>query len=61
MVGSLFNALPEGVRLYGNQIVIDLGYFLRTPEQRGVLELVKSVGITTEQGKVILAIDVEVN
>ena len=60
MAGSLFHALPEGVRLYGNQIVIDLGYFLRTPEQRRILELVKSAGINTEEGKVILDIHLQV-
>ena len=60
MAGSLFRALPEGVRLYGNQIVIDLGYFLRTQEQRRILEMVKSVGINTEEGKVILDINLQV-
>jgi hypothetical protein len=60
-VGSMLNVLPEGIKLYGNQIVIDLGYFLRKPEQRRILELVKSVGISTEEGKVILDVDVQVN
>lgn len=59
--GSLFNALPEGIKLYGAQIVIDLGAFLRTPEQRRLLNLVKSVGIRTEEGKVILGAKIEVN
>lgn len=59
--GSLFNALPEGIKLYGDQIVIDLGAFLRTPEQRRLLNLVKSVGIRTEEGKVILGAKIEVN
>ena len=60
-LGSLFNALPEGIKLYGDQIVIDLGAFLRTPEQRRLLSLVKSVGIQTEEGKVILDTRVEVD
>lgn len=60
-LGSMFNALPEGIKLYGNQIVIDLGAFLRTPEQKRLLKLVKSVGIQTEEGKVILDAKIEVN
>jgi len=60
-LGSLFNALPEGVKLYGDQVVIDLGVFLRTSEQKRILELVKSVGINTEVGKVILDVRVEID
>jgi hypothetical protein len=60
-VGSMFNALPEGIKLYGDQIVIDLGAFLRTPEQKRLLNLIKSVGIRTEEGKVILDAKIEVN
>lgn len=60
-VGSFFNALPEGVRLYGDQIVIDLGAFLRTPDQKRLLALVKSVDIRTEVGKVILDARLEVD
>jgi hypothetical protein len=60
-LGSLFNALPEGVKLYGDQVVIDLGVFFRTPEQKRPLELVKSVGINTEAGKLILDIKIEVD
>ena len=60
-LGSLFNALPEGIKLYGNQLVIDLGAFIHTPEQKRLLSLVKSVGIQTEEGKVILNVRIEVN
>ena len=60
-LGSSLNALPEGIKLYGDQIVIDLGAFLRTPEQKRLLSLVKSVGIRTEEGKVILDARLEVN
>jgi hypothetical protein len=60
-LGSLFNALPEGVKLYGDQIVIDLGSFLRTPEQKRILELTKSVGIHTETGRLILDVRLEVD
>jgi hypothetical protein len=60
-LGSLFNALPEGIKLYGDQVVIDLGAFLRTPEQKRFLTLVKSIGIRTEAGKLILDVRAEVN
>lgn len=60
-LGSLFKALPEGIKLYGDQLVIDLGAFLHTPEQKQLLSLVKSVGIRTEAGKVILDAKIEVN
>ena len=60
-LGSSLKALPEGIKLYGDQVVIDLGAFLRTPEQKRLLSLVKSVGIRTEEGKVILDARLEVN
>jgi len=58
-LGALFNALPEGVKLYGNQAVIDLGSFLN-PDQRRMLSLVKSVAIDTEEDKMILDVKIEV-
>jgi hypothetical protein len=60
-LGSMFNALPEGVKLYGDQLVIDLGAFLREPEQKRLLALIKSVDIRTEEGKVILDLKAEVD
>jgi hypothetical protein len=60
-LGSMFNALPPGVKLYGNQIVIDLGGFLRTPEEKRILDLVKSVEIDTEPGRMLLGVKIEVD
>jgi hypothetical protein len=60
-LGALFNALPEGIKLYGNQLVFDLGAFLRTPEQKKYLTLVKAVDIGTQAGKVILDVKIEVD
>jgi hypothetical protein len=60
-LGSFFNALPKGVKLYGNQIVIDIASFLQTPEQKRMLDLVKFVGINTEEGKIILDVKIEVD
>jgi hypothetical protein len=59
-LGAFFNALPEGIKLYGNQVVVDLGALVRTPEQKKYLDLVKSVGIETEEGRVLLDVRVEI-
>jgi hypothetical protein len=60
-LGSLFNALPEGIKLYGDQVVIDPGAFLRTPDQKRILEHIKSIGIRTEEGKLILDVKIKVD
>jgi|GEM_PF-1207965 len=60
-LGSFFKALPEGIKLYGDQVVLDIGSFLRTPEQRRILDLIKSAEINTEAGKVILDLKVKVD
>jgi len=60
-LGSLFNALPEGVKLYGDQVVIDLGPYLHPLGQKRILDLIKSIAIRTEDGKVIFDVKVEVD
>lgn len=60
-IGSFFKALPEGVNLYGNQIVVDIRSFLRTPEQKRFLDLVRSAEINTEEEKVILDVKLRVD
>lgn len=60
-LGSMFNALPEGIKLYGDQVVVDLAEFLPMPDQKRMLDLVKSVDIKTEEGKVILDVKIEVD
>jgi hypothetical protein len=60
-LGSFFNVLPEGIKLYGDQVVLDIGAFLQTSAQKRMLALVKSVGIRTEEGQVILDVKIEVN
>jgi hypothetical protein len=59
-LGSFFKALPAGINLYGNQVVLDIESFLRTPEQKKILDLVKSAEINTEAGKVILDVKLRV-
>lgn len=60
-IGAFFNMLPEGIKLYGNQLVVDLYSFLQTPEQRRLLNLVKSIGIRTEESKIIFSVKIEVD
>ena len=56
-LGSFLNAMPKGVSISGDQIMIDVASLL--PEQKKLLELVKSVEIRTEEGKVILDVRME--
>ncbi len=58
-LGSLLNALPKWAKLYGNQIVIDLNSFLRTPEQQKLFQLVKWIEVSTEEGKAIFDVKIE--
>jgi len=59
-LGSLFKALPAGVIIQSKQVIVDIQSFLETPEQRKKLELVKSVQVRTEPGKVIFDIKISV-
>ena len=59
-VGSVLNILPAGIKLHGDQIVVDIGSFLQSPEQRRILALVKDMEINTVERKVILAVKIEV-
>jgi len=60
-LGSFFKAFPEGIKLYGHQVVVDIGSFLRTPEQKKILDLIKSAEIDTEAGKLILYVKIRVD
>lgn len=60
-LASFFHALPEWLRLYGDQVVVDLGFFLRTAEQKKVLDLIESIGIKTEVDKAIFDVNIRVD
>ena len=57
-LGALFKALPEGIKIYDDQVVVDVGTFL-PPEQKDLLKLVKSMDIHTTEGEVILDVKIE--
>jgi hypothetical protein len=59
-LGSLFKALPNGLNMQGDQVVVDVQSFLDTPDQRKMLDLIKSAEIRTESGSVILDIKIKV-
>ena len=56
---ALFNALPQGILLYEDQISVDLGSFLQTPDQKRALQLVKAVEIRTETGTIIFDVKIQ--
>ncbi|HVF25769.1 MAG TPA: hypothetical protein VNA23_07760 [Anaerolineales bacterium] len=60
-LGSFFKVLPEGVKLYGEQIVIDVGSFLQTEQQRKFLALLKSMEIRTEKGKLVFDVRIRID
>jgi hypothetical protein len=51
-LGASLKALPAGILLYEDQISVDIGAFLKTPEQKRYLQLVKAVAISTEVGTI---------
>jgi hypothetical protein len=60
-LGSFFKALPEGIKLYGEQIVIDVMSFLKTEQQKKFLALVKSMEIQTEKGRLIFEVQIRID
>jgi hypothetical protein len=60
-IGSLLNVLPAGVRLREDQIILDVKSFLSTAQQQRILELIRSVEIKTEEGKVIFDVKIAVD
>jgi hypothetical protein len=52
-LGSFIKGLPKGIEISENQILVDVGAFLRPQEQK-YLVLIRSAEILTEEGKVIL-------
>jgi hypothetical protein len=55
------NVLPAGIRIQGDQIVVDIGSFLRTAQEKKLIELVKAAEIHTVDGVVVLDIKLKVD
>lgn len=60
-LGAFFKALPAWIKMYQDQVIIDLGQFVQAPEQEKMLERVRSVELTTEPAKIIFDIKIEVD
>lgn len=58
-LGSMFKMLPPGITIYDDQISVDIGAFLHSPEQQQLIDLLKSVEIGTEEGRLIVDIKIE--
>jgi hypothetical protein len=58
-LGTFFKGLPNGITLYNDQIALDVGAFL-TPEQKGMLALINSVEIKTEERRIVLNVQANV-
>ena len=58
-LGALFKALPDGILIYEDQVSVDLGSFLQTPEQKQFLKMVKAVEINTEVGMIIFDVNIQ--
>lgn len=60
-LGSFFKVLPDGVRIHGDQVIVDLGAFLQRPEQKRLLDLVESAEVKTEESRVIFDLRAKVD
>jgi hypothetical protein len=60
-LGSFFKVLPDGVRIHGDQVIVDVGAFPQTAEQKRLLDLVESAEIKTEEGRVIFDLKAKVD
>ena len=60
-LSSFFKALPEGVKLYGEQIVIDVRPFLKTEQQKKFLAMLKFMEIQTEKGELIFDVQIRID
>lgn len=58
-LGSFLKVLPEGIRIYEDQLSVDLGAFVRDPQHKRILALVRSIEIHSEKGQLTLDIRVE--
>ena len=59
-LGALFKVLPAGINISGNQVIVDIRSFLETPEQRKILDLIKSIEVRTEIAKVIFEVKIKI-
>lgn len=59
-LGAVFKALPKGITVQNDQVMLDVQSFLKTPEQRKWLDLIKALEVSTEEAKVTFDIKIAV-
>lgn len=59
-LGAIFKAFPQGITMEDDQVIIDVQSFLKEPEQRKWLKLVKSIEIKTEEARITFDVKVAV-
>lgn len=57
-LGSLFHALPDEVRIFEDQVSVDLGTFVRSQEHKALLALIETLEIRTEEGRIFFDIKI---
>lgn len=57
-LGALLKALPSGIKIYEDQVSINLESFLPVQEQRKLLSLIQAIEISTEEGKIFFDVKV---
>jgi len=57
-LGTLFKALPDEIRIYKDQVSVDLGAFLNSREQKAFLDLIESAEIRTQTGRIFFDIKI---
>jgi hypothetical protein len=57
---AFFNLLPPGVRMEGDRVLVNIAELARRHGRADMLELVRRLHVTTEDGAVVLEVDVSV-
>jgi hypothetical protein len=59
-LAGLFGVLPPGVRLAGDRLFVDLAVLLAQQGRAAVLPWIRTVGVSFEEGRIVLHADVHV-
>ena len=57
-LGSLLNMLPDGIMIYEDQLSINIEAFMPGQELRKLLELIKTMDVRTEEGRIFFDIKI---
>jgi hypothetical protein len=57
---AFFNVLPPGIRMEGDRVAVNIAELARNHGRSDMLELVRRLHVTTEDGAIVLEVDVSV-